>query len=149
MTILELLIVIFLQIATCTFFFFVGKSKRTIIKPTFEELLKASIDKVELTNKLNPLVKQIYLQFIDKEKLLYFQYDDYDIKISNLEIEYWRANNEYTRHFRKVPIETLKELNLTLEELNGTLTQADRKVLDMIAKRVVKNNTEFINRLFI
>ncbi|NCC70472.1 hypothetical protein EOM09_02730 [bacterium] len=130
-------------------FFFIGKSFSKIIKPTNEELLQYSIDHVKFVNELNPLVKQIYLQFIDEKQLCYFQYDKFRIKISNLDIEYWYTNGEHYISFTKIPIETLKELNLTLKELNGTLTQADKKVLDIIAKRVVKNNTEFINRLFI
>lgn len=130
-------------------FFFIGKSFSKIIKPTQEELLKYSIDNVKFINELNPIVKLIYLQFINKEQLKYFFENGYHLTITNLEIEIWSANDWYSRRFEQIPIELLKEYNLTFKELNNNLSMADKKVLDHIVQAVKVNNKEFISRLFL
>lgn len=134
-------------VATITFF--IGKSFSKIIKPTIQDYLLYKIDNVEFENTLNPLVKDIYLQFIEKDGPKYFQEFTYSIFVSNMNIEFWSTNGVDSRIFTKLPESVLKAYNMTAEEINDTLTLADKKILDHIANAVKVNNKEFISRLFI
>lgn len=129
--------------------FFIGKSFSKVIKPTSEEILKYSIDNVKFLNELNPLVKEIYLQFINKDGIKYFQELNYTILISNKDIEFWAVNSVYSRCFTSLPNDILKKYNTTMKEINNTLSLADKKILDHITNVVKRNNQEFISRLFI
>lgn len=144
---------ILIPIVVCTIVvttsFFIGKSFAKIIKPTPEEILKYSIDNVKFLNELNPLVKDIYLQFIEEDGPKCFQETTCGILISNMNIEFWSANEVYNRMFTKLPESVLKAYNMTMDELNNSLSLADKKILDHIVKAVTINNKEFISRLFI
>ena len=129
--------------------FIIGYKNIKIIKPTSKEILQYSIKNVQFLNTINPLVKEIYLLFINKDTLKYFQEAHCELLISNLEIKYWNANGINWIRFTQVPVEILKKYNFTLNELNNTLTRADKEILNLISERVVRNNTEFIERIFI
>lgn len=129
--------------------FIIGYKNIKITKPTSEEILQDSIKNVQFLNTINPLVKEIYLLFVNKNTLKYFQEGHCELLISNLEIKYWNANGTTWIKFTQVPIEILKKYNFTLTELNNTLTKTDKKILNLISERVVRNNTEFIKRIFI
>jgi hypothetical protein len=146
---METLLPILTCITIAVISFFTGKLFSKIIKPTSEELMKYSIEHTHFLNTLNPIVKLIYLQFIQKEQLKYFFEDGYYLHITNLNIELWSANCWYSRDFKTIPIELLKEHNLTLKELNNTLSVTDKKILDHIVQAIKVNNKEFINRLFL
>lgn len=130
-------------------FFHVGKSYPKFIKPTDEDIIKLSINNVKFLQEINPLVKEIYLLFIKKDGYKHFQQGSCDIIITALEIEFWHANDVYSRRFSVVPTALLKQYNVTLKELNDSLTFADKKILDHIAQAIIINNREFISRLFI
>ena len=147
--IMETLITIFACITIAVISFFIGKSFSKTIKPTSEEILKYSINNVKFVNELNPIVKLIYLQFIDKNDIKYFHEDGYYLHITNLDIDIWSANDVYNRNFKTIPIELLKEHNLTIKELNNTLSMTDKKILDYIVQAVKVNNNEFISRIFL
>lgn len=48
-----------------------------------------------------------------------------------------------------LPETVLKAYNMTKNELNNSLSTADKKILDHIVKAVTINNKEFISRLFL
>ena len=144
---MELLIIISYVLISIVFFS-IGRYYNKKTKPNSSEL-EYSINNTKFLNELNPLVKDIYLQFINKEGIKYFQEKYCTILISNLDVEFWSENNIYCRRFTKIPEIILKEYNLTVKEINNTLTLADQKVLDTIAKAIIINNKEFISRLFI
>ena len=146
---MEILITLISCIVIAISFFFIGKSFAKIIKPTSEELLEYSINNVKSVNELHPIIKLIYLHFIDSEQLKYFFEDGYYLRITNLNIDIWSANNWDSRNFTQIPIELLKEHNLTLKELNNILSVTDKKILDHIVQAVKVNNKEFISRLFL
>ena len=129
--------------------FIIGYKNIEITKPTLEEILQYSIENIQFLNTINPLVKEIYLLFINKDTLKYFQEDHCHLLISSLEIRYWNANGTNWIRFTEVPNEILRKYNFTLKELNGSLTIADKKILNLISERVVRNNKEFIERIFI
>ena len=146
---METLLIILSYVIVIITFLFIGKSFSKIIKPTPEEIFKSTIDTTKFYNELNPIVKEIYLNFINKDNLKYFQENFCHIYISNLEVKYWSQNDIYNRHFTNIPLDLLKKHNMTIKEINDTLSLADKTVLDYIAKAVIRNNKEFINRLFI
>jgi hypothetical protein len=138
---------------TCVFvaivFYLIGKSTTKIIKPTSEEILELSIKNVEFLNTLSPITQLIYKHFMNKENLKYFQEIHCEVKITDLNISIWSANELYGIRFTFIPTEILKEHNLTIKEVEKTLTLADRKVLYHIVEAVKVNNKEFISRLFL
>ena len=99
------------------------------------------------TNKLHPLVKEIYELFINEETVNNFK-EEY-CKIIINEISWWSANDIYSREFTNIPVILQKKYNTTTKEINNSLSLADKKVLDHITRQVLKNNKEFINRLFL
>ena len=99
------------------------------------------------TNKLHPLVKEIYELFINEETVNDFK-EEY-CKITINEISWWSANDIYSREFTNIPVILQKKYNTTTKEINNSLSLADKKVLDHITRQVLKNNKEFINRLFL
>lgn len=146
---MNILIPITVCIIVATISFFIGKYFSKIIKPTSEEILKYSIDNVKFLNELNPLVKDIYLQFVEKDGPKYFQEKEHDILITNMNVEIWKCNSWENRTFTLLPESVLKAYNITKNELNNSLSLADKKILDHIVKAVTINNKEFISRLFI
>ena len=146
---MNILILTLTHLTTGILLFFIGKSFNKVIKPTSEEILKYSIDNVKFTNKLNPLVKDIYLQFIKKDGPTYFKEKEHDILITNMDVEIWKCNSWENRTFTKIPESILKTYNMTKNELNSSLSKADKKILDYIIKAIVVNNKEFISRLFL
>lgn len=146
---MNILIPIIVCIIVAIIFFFIGKSFSKVIKPTSEEILKYSIDNVEFLNELNPLVKDIYLQFIEKDGPKYFQEQEYNILITNMNVEIWKCNTWENRIFTLLPESVLKAYNMTENKLNNSLSLADKKILDHIVNAVTINNKEFISRLFI
>lgn len=120
----------------------IGKDKRVSYDAALE------IEKIKFLEQLNPIVKLIYLQFISNSLYQYFQPIHCEMLIANLDITYWDSNDVCYREFTKIPDQILKEYNLTISEINKTLTLADKKVLDTISKKVRKDNAAFINRLF-
>lgn len=129
----------------------VGRISRKIKieKPTDEEMCLAVLENIKFLNTLNPLVVDIYKQFVDKEGLKYFHIEHCNLHIKNLGIQIWSANDQENRRFDVVPDELLKKYNMTLKELNNTLTMADKKILDKIVNEIKINNKEFIDRLFL
>ena len=109
-----------------------------------EEIKDAPI----FSNQIHPLVQLIYKEFIS-ENVKYFHIEHCTLRIKHLDIDIWSANDVWSREFREVSIDLLKEHNLTLKELNNILTMADKKILDRIVKAVEVNNKEFISRIFI
>ena len=107
------------------------------------------INEVKIPTDLNPLVRDIYLQFIDKEQIKYFHEDHYHMNIKNMGISVWGANTVYDRRFTKIPPEILKKYGKTFNEINDTLSLADKKILDAIVNVIKRDNKEFISRLFI
>ena len=99
------------------------------------------------TNRLHPLVKEIYELFINEETVNNFK-EEY-CKIIINEISWWSANDIYSREFTNIPVILQKKYNTTTKEINNSLSLADKKVLDHITRQVLKNNKEFINRLFL
>ena len=99
------------------------------------------------TNRLHPLVKEIYELFINEETVNNFK-EEY-CKITINEISWWSANDIYSREFTNIPVILQKKYNTTTKEINNSLSLADKKVLDHIAQQVITNNKEFINRLFL
>ena len=99
------------------------------------------------TNRLHPLVKEIYELFINEETVNNFK-EEY-CKITINEISWWSANDIYSREFTNIPVILQKKYNSTTKEINNSLSLADKKVLDHIAQQVITNNKEFINRLFL
>ena len=120
----------------------IGKGKRVSYDAALE------IEKIKFLEQLNPIVKLIYLQFISNNLYQYFQPIHCEMVVANLDIKYWDSNEVYNREFTKIPDTILKEYNLTISEINKTLSLADKKVLDTISKKVRKDNAAFINRLF-
>ncbi len=126
------------------------------IKVSTEDLLKdfdvidfltMSIQNVKINNSLHPLVVLVYTHFIKSPED--FKEVHCKIEIPNLSIKLWAANDVYDRDFRELPDDTLKKYNMTLKELNDSLSLADKTILDTIVKRVKVNNSEFIERIFI
>lgn len=146
---MNILIPIMVCTIVATVAFFIGKSFSKAIKPTIQDYLLYTIDNVEFENTLNPLVKDIYLQFIEKDGPKYFQETNCDILISNMGVEFWSENSVLARRFTRLPESVLKTYNMTAKEINDTLSVADKTILDKIAKSVKVNNKEFISRLFI
>jgi len=107
------------------------------------------INEVKIPTDLNPLVRDIYLQFIDKEQIKYFQEDYYNVNIKNIDVSIWSANTVHARSFTKIPPEILKKYGKTFNEINDTLSLADKKILDAIVNVIKRDNKEFISRLFI
>ena len=64
-------------------------------------------------------------------------------------VSWWSANDVYSREFTNIPVILQKKYNSTTKEINNSLSLADKKVLDHITRQVLKNNKEFINRLFL
>lgn len=140
----------------CIVVFIVGvitgkKIKNPIIKPSPEEILKMSIENVKFLNTLNPIVVEIYKLFINPETLKYFQEATHTIIISYFgeDIKIWSTNELWNREFTSIDINLLKKYDLTLNEVNKTLTLTDKKILDYIVQAIKTNNKEFINRVFI
>lgn len=125
------------------------KTKIKIEKPDDLQMCLNVLENIEFLNSLNPLVVEIYKQFIDEEGLKYFHLEHYNLHIKNLGIQIWSANDWDNRKFNVVPDDLLKKYNMTLKELNNTLTAADKKILDKIVQEIKINNEEFISRLFI
>jgi len=145
----QIIITIIILLIVAIVFFYLGKSFSKIIKPSSEEIIKYSIENVKFLNQINPIVKEIYLLFIQKDGFQYFKEMHCQIFVTNMDIEFWSANDFYARQFSTVPIELLKKYNMTLKELNNSLTITDMKILDKIVKAVKFNNLEFINRVFL
>jgi hypothetical protein len=124
-------------------------SKDTPKKEEKLDVLKV-IEDVKFSNTIHPLVKDIYLLFVDKpEGYKNFKLDSHDLVIRPFGVEIWASNEADNRYFRSVSIELLKKYNLTMRELNESLTKADQQILDTIVQRVKVNDKEFISRLFI
>ena len=145
---MDIIISILTCITIATIFFFIGKSFTKIIKPTSEEILGHTIENVKFLNDLHPIIQLIYKEFIS-ENVKYFHVEGCYLNIKHLEIEIWSANDAFHREFRRIPTELLKEHDITLKELNNTLTMAEKKILDKIVKAVEVNNKEFISRIFV
>ena len=130
-------------------FYFIGKGSK-IIPISSEEILKQAIEAQKFHNALNPIVKDIYTLFVSKNGPKHFQEKFCHIMVNGgMNIEFWSANDYYNRKFISIPIKTLKYYNMTLEELNKSLSIADKKILDYIANAIITNNKEFLSRLFI
>ena len=112
---------------------------------------KAKVDNTlangNFTNTLHPLVKEIYELFVDDKTVNSFKQGYCEILVN--EIRWWSANEVYNREFRFIPIDIQKKYNVTMKEINDSLSLADKKVLDHITQQVITNNKEFINRLFL
>jgi len=145
----QIITIIILYLIVAIVFFYVGKSFSKIIKPTSEEIINYSIRNVKFLNQINPIVKEIYLLFIQKDGFQYFKELHCNILVTNMDIEFWSENDCYSRSFSRVSIELLKKYDITLKELNNSLSLTDKKILDKIVKAVKFNNQEFINRVFI
>lgn len=129
---------------------FIALIEKRPIKNTDElKIIQKSIDELEIVNKLHPLVVNIYKLFTNKDGFKYFNQSQFTVKIPTMGLEIWSENEISSRKFYN--IDTLTEISLekTKDEINNELSLADRKILDAICKRVIKNNKEFINRLFI
>jgi hypothetical protein len=149
MTTIEIIIIIIMHLIVAIVFFYVGKSFSKIIKPTSEEIINYSIENVNFLNKINPIVKEIYLLFVQKDGHQYFKEEHCHIFVTNMGIAFWSENDYYSRHFYDVSVDLLKKYNMTLKELNNSLSLTDKKILDKIVKAVKFNNKEFVNRVFI
>ena len=112
---------------------------------------KAKVDNTlangNFTNTLHPLVKEIYELFVDDKTVNNFKQGYCEILVG--EIRWWSANEVYNREFIHIPVDLQKKYNVTIKEINDSLSLADKKVLDHITQQVITNNKEFINRLFL
>ncbi len=61
----------------------------------------------------------------------------------------WAANDRFHRHFTSIPTHMLKTANMAIDEINKSLSLADKTVLDRIVNAVKVNNKEFLSRLFV
>ena len=77
------------------------------------------------TNKLHPLVKEIYELFINEETVNDFK-EEY-CKITINETSWWSANDIYSREFTNIPVILQKKYNATMKEINDSLSLADKK----------------------
>lgn len=148
------ILVILLLVAIC--FYALGRthdaltgiSKRSSKKEQ-PDVLKV-IEDVKFSNTIHPLVKHIYLLFVDKpDGYKDFIVDRHYMTIKSLDVSIWASNDAENRQFTLVPDELLKQYGMTMKELNKSMTIADLEILDTIVQRVKVNNKEFISRLFI
>lgn len=72
------------------------------------------------TNRLHPLVKEIYELFINEETVNNFK-EEY-CKITINEISWWSANDIYSREFTNIPVILQKKYNTTTKEINNSLS---------------------------
>ena len=142
---MNIFIPLLIVLVTASTFFLIGQEQRKTLIRKYNKL-NITVDTVR---SLHPLVLKVYRAFIDNEQIKYFQQEPCEIKLSNLNIAFWSVNAVEHKRFTEIPESILKELNQSKNEINNSLSLADKTVLNMIARAVEVNNKEFIDRLFI
>jgi len=101
--------------------------------------------------KINPIVRDIYLLFISEDISKQFIEKEYTIYIPKLGIEIWSKNSLDTRTIYAVdnPKKFYETYRMTIDEAKDSLNIYDRMILDKICKVVIKENREFIKRIFL
>ena len=141
------LIIFIAAIAIAIIFYQIGKIR--IKEPSVEQIARYNINNAEFINEIHPVVKEVYQLFIDKTNIKLFKEGYCNVNISNFDISIWASNDIYNRIFTMLPDNIIIKQNSTLDEINESLSMADKTILDHIVKAVKVNNKEFINRLFI
>ena len=108
-----------------------------------------TINKVKSSEVIHPIVKDIYLLFVEEGGYKNFDITPYNLTVKETKIEVWASNEVYDRKFIRIPEDVLKTYNMTFVEANKSLTLVDRTILDTIVQRMRVNNKEFLSRLFI
>ena len=97
------------------------------------------------TNRLHPLVKEIYELFINEETVNNFK-EEY-CKIIINEISWWSANDIYSREFTNIPVILQKKYNTTTKEINNSLSLAERKYLITLPDKYLKIIKSLLNSM--
>lgn len=140
------LIIICLIVAIISFL--IGRKFAIVIKPTSEEIIQYTIDNVKFVNELNPIVKDIYVLFINSNVNSEFEQLTYNLRVRNLNVEVWTANGADAIYFTLLPPDICAKYNKTEKELK-ILSLADKTILNRISNAIKVNNAEFVSRLFI
>lgn len=146
---LSFILLLVIIITNGLWWIFYPKSKNFTNSLPIEDKIAKHLKTIEITNTIHPLVKEIYLLFIDNKTVSLFKIGNYRLVIETKDIELWSANDWYSRNFTKVPLKWQQEHNMTLEEINLALSVADKRILDNIVQKIKVNNQEFLHRLFI
>jgi len=102
------------------------------------------INNIEISNKIHPLVIEIYKEFIANPTAFTPGFYTCETPFGNI----WTANKLHNRRFDTISLDVEQRFG-NRDTINNALTLADMKILDAIANRVKNNSDAFIKEIFI
>lgn len=146
---LNFILLLIIIITNGLWWVFFPKKPKSLSSVSVKDDIAKHLEQIQITNTIHPLVKEIYLLFINNETVSLFKINNCHLLIETKDIALWSANDWYHREFTKIPIEYQQKHNTTIDEINQSLSTVDKQILDNIVQKVKVNNKEFLHRLFI